>query len=61
MFIKQCPPCEQFAIPPKEPIISTPLPSYPWEKLEQIYLNQTKLHKTSYLIVVDYFMISRGY
>ena len=26
-FIKQCPHCEQFAIPPREQMISTPLPS----------------------------------
>ena len=51
-FIKQCPHCKQFAIPPREPMISSPLPSYPWEK---VGADLFELDKTSYLIVVDYF------
>ena len=51
-FIKQSPHCEQFAIPPREPVISSPLPSYPWEKVGP---DLFELDKTSYLIVVNYF------
>ena len=51
-FVKKCPHCEQFATPPEEPMMSTPLPSHPWEK---VGANLFELDKTSYLIVVDYF------
>ena len=33
-------------------MISTPLPSYPWEK---VGADLFELDKTSYLIVIDYF------
>ena len=46
-FIKQCPHGEQFAIPLREPMISSPLPSYPWEK---VGADLFELEKTSYLI-----------
>jgi len=52
MFIKQCPHCEQSTTPPRELMISTPLPSHPWEK---VGADLFELDKISYLIVVDYF------
>ena len=51
-FIKQCSHCAQFAVPHREPMIPTPLPSYPWEK---VGADLFEFDKTSYLIVVDYF------
>ena len=51
-FIKQCPHCEQFATPPKEPMMSSPLPSHPWKK---VGADLFEFDKTSYLIDVDYF------
>ena len=44
-FIKQCPHCEQFATPPKEPMMSTPLPSHP---LEKVGVDLFELDKISY-------------
>ena len=51
-FIKQRLHCEQFAITPREPLIPTPLPSHPWEKVST---DLFEFDKTSYMIVVDYF------
>ena len=31
VFVQSCPTCQKTVIPPKEPLITTPLPSYPWE------------------------------
>ena len=32
-FIKECPTCQQTIPPQREPLLPTPLPDYPWEKL----------------------------
>ena len=32
-FVKQCPKCAKEFIPKSEPLISTKLPSYPWQKV----------------------------
>ena len=32
-FIKLCPVCQMTTAPNKEPLISTPLPSHPWERI----------------------------
>ena len=32
-FIKECPTCQQTLPPQREPLLPTPLPDYPWEKL----------------------------
>ena len=38
--------------PPREPLITSPLPSHPWEKVASDLFH---LNNSSYLIVVDYF------
>jgi len=48
-YISQCLECQQSLIPPREPLIISPLPLHPWEKVAS-----DLFHKT-YLIVVDYF------
>ena len=32
-FVKSCPVCQKTTTPNKEPLISTPLPSHPWERI----------------------------
>ena len=32
-FIKSCAECQKNTVPPREPLMSTDLPSYPWEKV----------------------------
>lgn len=50
--IKNCPQCVKSYIPPKEPLITSPLPTRPWEKLAP---DLFELNKGHYLIIVDYF------
>ena len=51
--MKQCPHCETSVPQAREPLITTPLPAFPWER---IGVDLFELHKSSYLIVVDYFL-----
>ena len=51
-YVKQCPHCEQYVPQAREPLITTPLPSYPWER---IGADLFELDKAAYLIVIDYF------
>ena len=51
-YVKQCPHCEQYVPQAKEPLITTPLPSHPWER---IGADLFELNKATYLIVIDYF------
>ena len=51
-YVKQCPHCEQYIPQAKEPLITTPLPSHPWER---IGIDLFKLNKATYIIVIDYF------
>ena len=51
-FVKQCPECQLIFIPPKEPLITSPLPQHPWEKVASDLFH---LNGHTYLIVVDYF------
>ena len=32
-FVQQCPECMKMLTPPREPLITSPLPSHPWEKV----------------------------
>ena len=49
-FIKSCPHCIKEHSPPKEPLMPTPLPDYPWQRVGSDLFNGN-----TYLIVVDYF------
>ena len=51
-YVKNCPQCLKLCIPPKEPLLSSPLPNRPWQKGCSRSL---KLNKSHYLLVVDYF------
>ena len=51
-FIQQCPECMKMLTPPTEPLITSPLPSHPWEKVASDLFH---LNNSTYLIVVDYF------
>ena len=51
-FIKDCPTCQQTVPPQREPLISTPLPEHPWEKLATDLFH---LKGSNYILLVDYF------
>ena len=51
-FISSCAECKKHAILPREPLIQTPLPNFPWER---IACDLFELEKTTYILVVDYF------
>ena len=53
-YIKSCPQCVKSYVPPKEPLITSPLPSRPWQKAAADLFELNKAHY-NYLIVVDYF------
>ena len=51
-FIERCPECARDTRPGREPLIPTPLPSYPWQKVATDIFN---LKGQEYLVIVDYF------
>ena len=51
-YIQNCPQCVKSQIPTKEPLMSTPLQSHPWER---VAANLFHLRGRSYLVVVDHF------
>ena len=51
-LIERCHICVQKNIPHSEPLIPTPLPEYPWQKVAS---DMFVLNGDSYLIIVDYF------
>ena len=51
-FIQSCPVCQKTTFPAREPLITTPLPSYPWER---IAVDLFELKGSMYLLVVDYY------
>ena len=51
-FVHNCPACAQMARPKKEPLLPTPLPDYPWQR---IATDLFTLSGNDYLVVVDYF------
>lgn len=51
-YIKNCPQCLKSYIPPKEPLLCSPLPSQPWQK---VTADLFELNKSHYLLVVDFF------
>ena len=48
-FIQSCQICQKLTTPPKEPLISTTLPNYPWERIA------ADLRGANYLLVADYY------
>ena len=51
-YIHNCPDCTRERCQPKEPLLPTPLPRYPWQK---VATDLFQIRNTSYLILVDYF------
>ena len=51
-LVQSCTECQKSATLPREPLIQSPLPNYPWEK---VAADLFELNKTIYLLVVDYF------
>ena len=51
-MVQTCPDCAKYLSPPREPMISSTLPDYPWQKVSS---DLFQLHGHSYLLVVDYF------
>ncbi len=50
--VQQCPECAKNQVPAKEPLISTPLPDYPWQMAG---VDLFELNNKQYLLLVDYF------
>jgi len=51
-FINSCPECQKTMSLPREPLLQTPLPTYPWEKVASDLFEHKK---NTYILVVDYF------
>ena len=51
-LVKSCPICAKASIPHKEPLMYSPLPNHPWEKVGS---DLFELNGSTYLLVVDYF------
>ena len=51
-MIQQCPECIQKVRQPREPLLITPLPDYPWQMVGTDLFELKKVH---YVIVIDYF------
>lgn len=52
-MVNTCKHCKEFkSIQKREPLITTPVPSRPWEK---VAADICELNKQSYLVVADYF------
>ena len=51
-MVQGCPECAESTVPRREPLITTPLPDYPWQL---VGTDLFELDKKHYLLVVDYF------
>ena len=51
-YVKNCPQCLKSYTPPKEPLLRSPLPNRPWQK---VAADLFELNKSHYLLVIDYF------
>ena len=51
-LVKNCPECAKASVPHRQPMIGSPLPSHPWEKVAS---DLFELNGKVYLLVVDYF------
>ena len=50
--VNDCPKCIEYRVQKAEPLISTPLPSLPWQK---VGTDLFESDKATYLLIVDYF------
>ena len=51
-YVKKCPECVKMTANPREPLLTTPLPKYPWEKVATDLFQH---NGSTYLLAVDYF------
>ena len=51
-FVQSCPICQKTTPPTREPLINTPLPHFPWERIAG---DLFELKGSTYLLVVDYY------
>ena len=51
-YVQSCPTCQKLTIPPREPLMTTPLPNYPWECTAA---DLFELKGSHYLLVADYY------
>lgn len=51
-LIQNCPTCSRNARPRREPLLTTPLPEYPWQKVATDLFELRGVH---YLLMIDYF------
>ena len=51
-IVQQCHQCSKSLVPAREPLMPTPLPAHPWEK---VGADLFELRGTTYFVVVDYF------
>ena len=51
-MVHTCPDCAKYSTPPREAMISSTLPDYPWQRVGS---DLFQLHRHTYLLVVDYY------
>ena len=51
-IVQTCPDCAKYSTPPQDPMISSTLPDYPWQRVGS---DLFQLHRHTYLLVVDYY------
>ena len=52
IYVKKCPECVKMTANPRDPLLTTPLPKYPWEKVATDLFQH---NGSTYLLAVDYF------
>ena len=51
-YVKHCSHCQKKYVPPKEPLLSSTLPSRPWDR---VAADLFELNNSHYIVIVDYF------